>query len=98
MEGLSSAGNMQGSPADLLVTIFDSMLIGPALKWVNDFVLFHTPSSSYMDADGIPNYVYLYDLSTVTGVTVPLGIPWHPIETKGQDFKSTIPYIRFICS
>jgi len=49
-----------------------------------------------VDADGVPNYVYSYDLFTVTGVTVPLDISWHPIETKGQDFNSTVSYVGFI--
>jgi len=28
----------------------------------------------------------------------PLGVPWHPIESKGQDFQSMVSYIGFIWS
>jgi len=96
MEGLSSARNIQGSPADVLVAVLNSRSISPVLKWLDDFVLFRTPSSSYIDVDGIPNYTYSHDLSTVMDVTTPLGIPWHPVETKGQDFDSKVSYIGFI--
>ena len=40
--------------------------------------------------------IYSHDLSTVTDVTDPLGIHWHPIEAKGQDFNSTVSYIGFV--
>jgi len=40
MEGLSSASNIQGFPADALVTIFSLKSISPVLKWVDDFILF----------------------------------------------------------
>jgi len=43
MEGLSSAGNIQGSPTDTLVTIFRSKSINEVLKWVDNFVFFHIP-------------------------------------------------------
>jgi len=26
----------------------------------------------------------------------PLGIPWHRIDVKGQEFRSTVPYVGFI--
>src|SRR5882672_1172846 len=96
MEGLSSAGNIQGCPADALVAIFKYKSICPVLKWVDDFVLFRTPSSSYTDTNGAITYTYPYDLLTVKHVTDPLGVPWHPIESKGQDFNSTVSYVGFI--
>jgi len=95
MEGLALVGNIQGSPADALVAIFDLMSIGPVLKWVYDFILFCTPSSSYLDVDGVTNYIYSYDLPIVMDVTDPLGVPWNPFETKGQDFKSMVSCIGF---
>jgi len=29
-------------------------------------------------------------------VTDPLGIPWHPIEKKGQDFGVMVKYVGFL--
>jgi len=46
--------------------------------------------------DGAAGYPYSYNLSMVMEVTNPLGVPWHPIEVKGQEFKSMVPYIGFI--
>jgi len=49
MEVLSSARNIQGSPADALVTIFDSMSIGHAFKWVDDlYSSTHLPHLMWM--------------------------------------------------
>ena len=42
MEGLSSASNIQGSPADALITIFKSKSIDEVMKWADDFVFFCT--------------------------------------------------------
>ena len=96
MEGLSSSGNIQGCPANTLIAIFKSKSISPALKWVDNFVLFHTPSSSFINTGGTTRYTYPYDLSAVMDVTNYLGILWHPIDVKGHEFKSTVPYAGFI--
>src|SRR5882724_9250252 len=96
MEGLCSAGNIQGCPADSLVAIFHKKSIGPVLKWVDYFAIFHSPVSSGTNAYGVIKYSYSYDLPMIMDITDPLGIPWHQIETKGQDFGSTVSYIGFI--
>ena len=96
MGGLSSSSNIQGCPANALITIFKLNSIGPAIKWVDDFVLFCTPSSSFINVKGAPKHSYTYDLSTVMELTDSLGVPWHTINVKGQDFNSIVPYIGFI--
>jgi len=96
MEGLSTAGNIQGCPADALLAILRSKSIGPALKWVDDFVFFCTPSSSTTDTTGAESHAYSYDLSSVQNVTDPLRVPWHPIKAKGQDFGPSVSYVGFI--
>jgi len=45
MEGFLTAGNIQGSPANALVTIFKVKSIDELLKWVDDFVFFCIPVS-----------------------------------------------------
>src|SRR5882724_9572991 len=96
MEGLSTAGNIQGGPADVLLAILHSKSIGPALKWVDDFVFFHAPTYCDTDAVGTVSYSYSYDLASVMKITDPLGIPWHPIEVKGQDFRPLVSYVGFV--
>jgi len=96
MEGLCSTGNIQGCPADALVTIFHSKSIGPVLKCVDDFAVFCSPLSSCMNANGIIEYSYSYNLPAIMDIMDLLGIPWHPIETKGQDFTSMVSYIGFV--
>jgi len=96
MEGLSTAGNIQGCPADVLLVIFKSKSISPALKWVNDFVLFCVPSSTATDATDTNTNAYSYNLSSVMNITNPLRVPWHPIKVKCQDFGPTVSYVGFI--
>jgi len=39
---------------------------------------------------------YSDDLSTIMELTDPLGVPWNPINIKGQDFNSMVLYVGFI--
>jgi len=96
MEGLSTAGNIQGGLADALLAILHSKSIGPALKWVDHFVFFRAPTYCDTDAAGMVSYSYSYDLASVMKIMDPLGIPWHPIEVKGQDFWLQVSYVGFM--
>jgi len=92
IEGLASAGGIQGAPADACIEILRVHKISPVFKWVNDFVIFRSPSSSHLPTD---QYYYDYDLPCMTKITEPLGIPWHPISKKGQDFGQMFKYLGF---
>jgi len=98
MEGLSSAGNIQGSPEDALVAIFKSKSIDHLLKWVDDFVFFCIPNNfsamTHMDSP----FQYSYGLVAILAITELLGVPWNPVDVKGQDFQSVVPYVGFIWS
>ena len=65
-------------------------------KWVDNVVLFRSPTTTYLDVDGLHNHIYGYDLNTVFRITDPLGVPWHPIQLKGQDFRYTVAYVGFL--
>jgi len=95
MEGLSSSGNIQGVPSDALVTLLKHHGVDEVLKWV-DFCLFCIPitTASVEKDEMIP--CYSTDIHLILTFTCPLGVPWHPVTTKGQDFASTVPYVRFI--
>jgi len=71
-------------PADACIKILQANNIGPIFKWVDEFIIFRSPSTS-LPLTG--QHCYDYDLTSVTSITDPLGIPWHPISKKGQDFN-----------
>ena len=96
MEGLSSAGNIQGAPADALIAIFKAKLIPHVLKWVDDFLFFRIPIPVPFYPSSPLHIQYSYDLSTIISITAPLGVPWHPVETKGQDFQPSVTYVGFV--
>ena len=91
IEGLATAGGIQGIIVDACIWILAHHGIHPVVKWVNDFVFFREPSTS----DHPSPYVFPYNLTDVFSVTKPLGIPWHSISKKGQDFAPHFDYIRF---
>jgi len=87
---------MQGEVVDATIDIWVKMGVGPAAKWVDDFVLFRFPVLSggdkmIMDSRG--EFHYSYDLEGAKKMIAPLGIPWHA--TKGQDFGFEFPYLSF---
>src|SRR5882724_7684706 len=101
VEGLSSAGSIQGMPADACIEILHANDIGPVFKWVDDFVIFRLPSNCHAtltdhsyDCDS--DHTYAYDLTCVMQITDPLSIPWHPISKKGQDFGPSFKYLSFL--
>ena len=83
IEGLCLASGIQGTPADACIEILCMNGIHPVFKWVNDFIIFHSPSLLPLP-DDVPHYNY--DLLSVFHITDQLGIPWHAVTKKGQDF------------
>jgi len=81
IEGLSSAGGIQGFPTDTCIEILRVNNIGPIFNWVDDFTIFRSPSTSL---PLMGQHCYDYDLTSFTSMMDPLGIPWHPISKKGQ--------------
>ena len=77
--------------ADMCIRILAHHGIHPVVKWVDNFVFFREPSTS---AQPLP-YVFPYDLANVFSVTKPLGISWHSISKKGQDFAPHFDYVGF---
>lgn len=94
--GLATSSGMQGEVADATIDIWVKMGIGPAVKWVDDFVLFRFPvlrGEDQMILDSQDEFQYSYDLDSAKRMIAPLGIPWHA--TKGQDFAYDFPYLGF---
>src|SRR5882724_8189088 len=89
IEGLATVGGIQGMVADACVLILKHHDIGPAMKWVDDFMFFRTPLS-------LPDHEFTYNLSDILQVTSPCSIPWHPIKRQGQDFGNSFTYVGFI--
>jgi len=49
-----------------------------------------------MDSQGGLQHHYSIDITSILSVMDPLGILWHPIMTKGQDFASLVVYVGFL--
>src|SRR5882724_3205644 len=98
MEGLSSAGNIQGAPIDTLIAILKSKSIPNVLKWVDDFVFFCIPSTIPPILHSHTHFQYDYNLSTILSITNLLGIPWPSIQSKGKYLQSMVSYVGFIWS
>jgi hypothetical protein len=87
---------MQGEVADATIDIWIKMGVGPAVKWVDDFMLFRFPvqqGGNNMIVDSQSGFHYSYDLGGAKKMITLLGIPWHT--TKGQDFAFEFPYLGF---
>ena len=93
VEGLATAGGIQGCPADALLDILRHHGIEHVFKWVDDVVIFRTPSHSINSRGSV--FSYNFDLPSVFHISDPLGVPWHPIEKKGQDFAFSVKYVGF---
>ena len=63
---------------------------------MDNFVFFHSPTTSLLPQIARLTPSFTYDLNTILTFTAPLGIPWHPISQKGQDFGPTFTYIGFV--
>ena len=96
IEGLATAGGIQGTVTDTCLRILAHHNIKPVAKWVDDFIFFQElallPSSQAKPNQPSP---FQYNLSDVFAITNPLGIPWHNILKKGQDFTPHFSYVGF---
>src|SRR5882724_6368946 len=92
VEGLATAGGIQGTIVDATVALLKFHNIHPTIKWMDNFIFFWCPSEHVLAP--LPP-IFQYDLSTILSITEPLGIPWHPISKKGHDFQSHFSYVGF---
>ena len=92
---MTTAGNIQGEPADATVDILKHHGITDTAKWVDNFDFLRHPISSTISPEGVVSYSYSFDLSTILRITEPLGIPWHNISEQGHDFAFTTEYAGF---
>ena len=93
--GLTSASGLQSKVANATINIWEHHDISLAVKWVDNFSVFHFPKiDSFFH--GISNgvmHTYGYDLTFIKAIIAPLGIPWH--KDKGQEFSNTFSYLGF---
>ena len=93
IEGLATAGGIQGNVADAALAILKHHEVEPAVKWVDNFIFFQVPLLAIESPSSPPTFKF--DLNKILRITAPLGIPWHPITWKGQDFSDTLYYVSF---
>jgi len=58
VEGLATAGRIQGNTVDALLDILWHYGILHVFKWVDDVVIFRSPVCSFINVDGIPEFAY----------------------------------------
>ena len=90
--GLASSSSIQGLSTDATVSILKSNGIINIFKWVDDFAFICVPAKLLSQSTVL---VFNYDLDTILGITRPLGIPWHHVKDKGQDFATIFEYSGF---
>ena len=93
--GLAPSGGIQGSVADALIDILKYHGIDVTMKWVDDFIFFHSPSNAPDILCNNSPSVYSFDLNTIVAMTTPLVIPWHPPCVKGSDFNFLFLFVGF---
>ena len=81
-----------------MLDILCHQAIPDVFKWVDDVVIFRSPVASSFDArsSSSAQFSYSIDLQYFFDVTSPLGIPWHPVNKKGQDFPPSVKYVGFL--
>ena len=90
--GLAPSGGIQGTVADALIDVFKFHGIKDAMKWVDDFIFFRSPTGSHLSSQ----FIYNYDLDTVSSISSPLSIPWHPYWVKGRDFAILVNFVGLL--
>ena len=90
--GLAPSGGIQGTVADVLINVFNFHGIKDAMKWVDDFIFFCSPTGSHLSSQ----FIYNYDLDTVLSISSPLGVPWHPYWVKGSDFAILVTFVSHL--
>ena len=93
--GLATAGGIQGVIADAIVDILAAFDIEPTFKWVDDFIFFREPVPLGLDSDESLALWYRFDVDDIKRCTAPLGILWHDLDSKGQDFSFEVEYVGF---
>ena len=68
---------------------------------IDNVVIFQSPISAPTESFSFhnspaDNFTYSIDLPSFFDMTSPLGILWHPIEKKGQDFAFSVKYVSFL--
>jgi len=65
VEGLMTAGGIQGNATDALLDILQHHMIPHDFKWVDDVIIFRSPVCSFINVDGMPKFTYGFDLDSV---------------------------------
>jgi len=86
---------LQGGVTNCIIDLWNTLKVDPEVKWVNNFDIFHFPSTNgrfFSTVDG-QIYHYNYNLKSMKEMIAPLGVPWH--KTKGLDFSDIFVYVGF---
>jgi len=96
IEGLATANGIQGNVAKALLDILHHHNIPHVFKWVDNIVIFRSLVQSITSTGSVPPFIYTFDLESGFELMMPLGVPWNPIECKGQDFAWSFKNVGFL--
>ncbi len=91
--GARSSESNSGQISGCTMEIWRYEGISPSFKWSDDHTIFRFP----VRGDGSLNnpFVFSYDSRRVLDSVASLGVPWHPLTQKGQDFSNSFVYVGF---
>ncbi|KAF8503143.1 hypothetical protein JB92DRAFT_3123482 [Gautieria morchelliformis] len=88
---LATAGGIQGSVADMAITIFTFHGVDYIIKWVDDFAFLRILICTITSPSGIPEYLYHVNLNTILNISTPSGFPGTLSTTKAKPLCSLSP-------
>ena len=91
--GASGSESSLEEPRDFTVDVWALLKVDPIINWSDDLNIFHFPIAG--DGSNESPFTYRYDANQILSLVASLGIPWHPLEKKGQDFSFTTTYTGF---
>lgn len=94
--GVASAHALQGEIADGTIAIWKKKDVGPFAKWVDDIVMFRSPSLNGIFASISSDHHFRYDRASALDRISSLQVPWH--KSKGHDFSPVFQFLGFTWS
>ena len=91
--GASASESNSEEPRDFAVEVWALLKVDAIVNWSDDLNIFRFPIAG--DGSDDSPFTYRYDANQILSLVASLGIPWHPLEKKGQDFSLTTTYTGF---
>ena len=91
--GASGSESNSEEPRDFAVKVWTLLDVDLIVNWSDDLNIFRFPIDG--DRSSESPFIYCYNSKQILHLVASLGILWHPLEKKGQDFSFTTTYTGF---